>query len=279
MTEYAYAKINLSLDVVCRRDDGYHDVNMIMQSLELNDTVEAELTDGGIEVTCDSASVPCGKGNIAYRAARLMIDKCGRDCGVRIHIKKRIPVCAGLAGGSADGAAVIRLMNALLGANFDSATLESVAAAVGSDVPFCINGGTALAFGTGTQIKSLPSFGSHIVLLVKPPIDVPTPWVYKNLKLGEVVHPDIDGFISALERNDADSALATSGNVLESVTISKYPIIENIKSEMINNGAKFAMMSGSGPTVFGIFENKGDAENAARFFKKSYDEVIVTKTV
>lgn len=279
MTEYAYAKINLSLDVVCRRDDGYHDVNMIMQSLELNDTVEAELTDGGIEVTCDSASVPSGKGNIAYRAARLMIDKCGRDCGVRIHIKKRIPVCAGLAGGSADGAAVIRLMNALLGANFDSATLESVAAAVGSDVPFCINGGTALAFGTGTQIKSLPSFGSHIVLLVKPPIDVPTPWVYKNLKLGEVVHPDIDGFISALERNDADSALATSGNVLESVTISKYPIIENIKSEMINNGAKFAMMSGSGPTVFGIFENKGDAENAARFFKKSYDEVIVTKTV
>lgn len=279
MTEYAYAKINLSLDVVCRRDDGYHDVNMIMQSLELNDTVEAELTDGGIEVTCDSVSVPGGKGNIAYRAARLMIDKCGRDCGVRIHIKKRIPVCAGLAGGSADGAAVIRLMNALLGANFDSATLESVAAAVGSDVPFCINGGTALAFGTGTQIKSLPSFGSHIVLLVKPPIDVPTPWVYKNLKLGEVVHPDIDGFISALERNDADSALATSGNVLESVTISKYPIIENIKSEMINNGAKFAMMSGSGPTVFGIFENKGDAENAARFFKKSYDEVIVTKTV
>lgn len=279
MTEYAYAKINLSLDVVCRRDDGYHDVNMIMQSLELNDTVEAELTDGGIEVTCDSASVPGGKGNIAYRAARLMIDKCGRDCGVRIHIKKRIPVCAGLAGGSADGAAVIRLMNALLGANFDSATLESVAAAVGSDVPFCINGGTALAFGTGTQIKSLPSFGSHIVLLVKPPIDVPTPWVYKNLKLGEVVHPDIDGFISALERNDADSALATSGNVLESVTISKYPIIENIKSEMINNGAKFSMMSGSGPTVFGIFENKCDAENAARFFKKSYDEVIVTKTV
>lgn len=279
MTEYAYAKINLSLDVLCRRDDGYHDVNMIMQSLELNDTVEAELTDGGIEVTCDNASVPGGKGNIAYRAARLMIDKCGRDCGVRIHIKKRIPVCAGLAGGSADGAAVIRLMNALLGANFDSATLESVAAAVGSDVPFCINGGTALAFGTGTQIKSLPSFGSHIVLLVKPPIDVPTPWVYKNLKLGEVVHPDIDGFISALERNDADSALATSGNVLESVTISKYPIIENIKSEMINNGAKFAMMSGSGPTVFGIFENKGDAENAARFFKKSYDEVIVTKTV
>lgn len=279
MTEYAYAKINLSLDVVCRRDDGYHDVNMIMQSLELNDTVEAELTDGGIEVTCDSVSVPGGKSNIAYRAARLMIDKCGRDCGVRIHIKKRIPVCAGLAGGSADGAAVIRLMNALLGANFDSATLESVAAAVGSDVPFCINGGTALAFGTGTQIKSLPSFGSHIVLLVKPPIDVPTPWVYKNLKLGEVVHPDIDGFISALERNDADSALATSGNVLESVTISKYPIIENIKSEMINNGAKFAMMSGSGPTVFGIFENKCDAENAARFFKKSYDEVIVTKTV
>lgn len=279
MTEKAYAKINLSLDVVRRRDDGYHDVNMIMQSLELHDTVDAELTDGGIEVTCDSGAVPNGEGNIAYRAARLMVDKCGRDCGVRIHIQKRIPVCAGLAGGSTDGAAVIRLMNSLLGADFDRATLESVAAQVGSDVPFCINGGTALAFGTGTQIKSLPSFGSHIVLLVKPPVDVPTPWVYKNLNLSEVEHPDIDGFISALERSDADSALATSGNVLESVTVTKYPIIKNIKSDMMNHGAKFAMMSGSGPTVFGIFENKDDAENAARFFKKSFDEVIVTKTV
>lgn len=279
MTENAYAKINLSLDVVRRRDDGYHDVNMIMQSLELHDTVHAELTDGGIEVTCDSGAVPNGEGNIAYRAARLMIDKCGADCGVRIHIEKRIPVCAGLAGGSTDGAAVIRAMNGLLGADFDAEKLESIAAKVGSDVPFCINGGTALAFGTGTDIKKLPPFGSHIVLLVKPPIDVPTPWVYKNLNLGAIVHPDIDGFISALSRGDADAALATSGNVLESVTVSKYPIIEKIKSEMTNRGAKFAMMSGSGPTVFGIFEKTDDAENAARFFKKSFDEVIVTKTV
>lgn len=279
MTENAYAKINLSLDVVRRRDDGYHDVNMIMQSLLLHDTVYIEPAESGIEVTCDSGAVPNGEGNIAYRAARLMLDKAGRGGGARIHIEKRIPVCAGLAGGSTDGAAVIRAMNVLLGTNLDSAALEALAAQIGSDVPFCINGGTALAFGTGTQIKKLPRFGEHTVLLVKPPVDVSTSWVYKNLNLASVSHPNIDAFVAALERSDDRAALAASGNVLESVTVSKYPIIEKIKSQMTNRGARFAMMSGSGSTVFGIFEKTADAENAAKFFQNSFGEVIVTKTV
>lgn len=279
MIENAYAKINLSLDVVRRRDDGYHDVNMIMQSLELHDTVHAELIQSGIEVNCDSAFVPNGEGNIAYRAAKIMLEETKSEKGVRIQIEKSIPVCAGLAGGSTDGAAVIRAMNRLLGAGYRLDKLVSIAARVGSDVPFCINGGTALAYGTGTQIRQLPSFGKHIVLLVKPPIDVPTPWVYKNLNLSEVNHPDIDGFEAALTGGNSLSALSLSGNVLESVTTKKYPVIEDIKAGMVLHGARFAMMSGSGPTVFGIFDDLCDAQNAEIFFKKSYGEVIVTKTV
>lgn len=279
MTEKAYAKVNLTLDVINRREDGYHNVKMVMQAIDLHDEVSAELTDGGIAITSDSPKVPCNEKNIAFKAARLMLDLAKSDKGVKIHIAKRIPVCAGLAGGSTDGAAVIVMLNKLLGLNLPTDELMKIASSLGADVPFCIMGGTALAEDIGTLLTALPAFKQSILLLVKPPIDVSTPWVYKNLNLSSAVHPDADGFVSKLERGDFENIYDCMGNVLESVTAKEYPVIDEIKNKMLDLGAEFSMMSGSGPTVFGIFENISKAENAKKYFDKIFNEVIITKTV
>lgn len=279
MTEKAYAKVNLTLDVINRRKDGYHNVKMVMQAIDLHDEVSAELTDSGIVITSDSPKVPCNEKNIAFKAARLMLDLAKSDKGVKIHIAKRIPVCAGLAGGSTDGAAVIVMLNKLLGLNLPTDELMKIASSLGADVPFCIMGGTALAEDIGTLLTALPAFKQSILLLVKPPIDVSTPWVYKNLNLSSAVHPDADGFVSKLERGDFENIYDCMGNVLESVTAKEYPVIDEIKNKMLDLGAEFSMMSGSGPTVFGIFEDISKAEDAKKYFDKFFNEVIITKTV
>ncbi|MBQ7901502.1 MAG: 4-(cytidine 5'-diphospho)-2-C-methyl-D-erythritol kinase [Clostridia bacterium] len=279
MKIHAPAKINLVLDVTGKRSDGYHNVKMVMQALDLCDIVTVELAHEGIVITSNSKNVPCDETNIAYKAAVTIMQEAGIHRGVHIDIQKNIPICAGLAGGSTDGAAVLIALNGLLGLNYSDDKLIELAAKFGADVPFCIMQGTALAEGTGTELSRLPGYGEHNVLLVKPDIDVSTPWVYKNLRLDNVVHPDVDKFIQCIARGDYNEGYNYMGNVLETVTVAEYPVIDSIKQKMIECGAEFAMMSGSGPTVFGIFADEATAKNAALKFKNNFKEVIITKTV
>ena len=282
MKIHAPAKINLVLDVKDKRSDGYHNVKMIMQTLELGDvvTVEAQVADKTeITITSDSASVPCNESNIAYKAAMAILNEAQMHCNVHIDIQKNIPVCAGLAGGSTDGAAVLVGLNSILELGYSTDKLMELGAKFGADVPFCIMQGTALAEGTGTQLSTVSSYGEHPVLLVKPDIDVATPWVYKNLKLDTVTHPDVDSFINCISNADYAQSYIHMGNVLETVTVAEYPIIDKIKKQMKDCGALVSMMSGSGPTVFGIFDSTEAANDAAEIFKKEFKQVIVTKTV
>lgn len=282
MIIHAPAKINLVLDVVSKRADGYHNVKMIMQTLELGDSVTVEAIpsdDTSITITSNSDYVPCNESNIAYKAAVAILDSADKKCHVKIHIEKNIPVAAGLAGGSTDGAAVLSGLNDILNLGYSCEKLMKLGAKFGADVPFCTMQGTALAEGTGTELKQISPYGEHVVLLVKPDIGVSTPWVYKNLKLDTVEHPDVDKYIECISNGEFKKSFQYMGNVLESVTVAEYPIIDKIKKQMTEQGALISMMSGSGPTVFGIFDNKTDAEKAAEFFKKEFKEVIVTKTV
>lgn len=281
MIEKARAKINLTLDVINKRSDGYHNVKMVMQEIELCDEITVELTnDEGIVITSDRTDiVPCNESNIAYRAAKIMLDTAKSTKGVKIHIVKKIPVCAGLAGGSTDGAAVVAALNKLLELNLSKATLMEISSPLGADVPFCIMGGTALAEDIGTTLTELPHFKQTTVLLVKPPINVSTPWAYKNLNLNTAVHPDVDKFIRCLEEKDYKNIFPFMENTLESVTIPEYPVIDEIKSKMRDLGAEFSMMSGSGPTVFGFFKDNKTAKNAKKYFDKKFNQVIITKTV
>ena len=273
------AKINLTLDVLNRREDGYHNVKMVMQSLQLCDEVTVELQGNDITVSSNSGVIPCDENNIAYKAAKVMLQKTGINTGVKIHIQKNIPVAAGLAGGSTDGAAVLVALNTLLDANLSEDELMELGGKFGADVPYCIMQGTALATDTGVVLSKLCPYGEHTVLLVKPPIAVSTPWVYKNLDLKNVTHPDVDKFINCIENKDYKKSYEYMGNVLESVTINEYPVIAEIKNKMMELGASVSLMSGSGPTVFGIFENEQKAKDAAKIFKNDFKEVIVTKTV
>ncbi len=275
----APAKINLVLDVLNRRPDGYHNVKMVMQSLALCDVVTVELGGSGITISSNSGVVPCDDTNIAYKAAKMMLDKAKTDMGVHIDIQKNIPVAAGLAGGSTDGAAVLLALNSMLGLGLSKQKLMEIGGKFGADVPYCVIAGTALAEGTGTELKELCSYGSHTVLLVKPDIAVSTPWVYKNLNLSDVSHPDVDKFVECIKNKQYTQSYEYMGNVLESVTIKEYPVIDQIKSKMYSLGALVSLMSGSGPTVFGIFENEAKAQLAAEIFKKDFKEVIVTRTV
>lgn len=275
----APAKINLVLDVLNKREDGYHNVKMVMQSLELCDVVTVEKTDSGITISSDSGVVPCDDTNIAYKAAKIMLDKANSNIGVHIDIQKNIPVAAGLAGGSTDGAAVLVALNEMLDLNFSTEQLMELGGKFGADVPYCVIKGTALAQDTGVKLNKIEPYGNHTVLLVKPDISVSTPWVYKNLDLKNVSHPDVDAFIECIKRQDYVKSYEYMGNVLESVTVKEYPVIDEIKNKMMDLGASVSLMSGSGPTVFGIFENEQKAIDAAQVFKKDFKEVIVTKTV
>lgn len=275
----APAKINLVLDVLNKREDGYHNVKMVMQSLELCDVVTVEKTDGGITISSDSGVVPCDDTNIAYKAAKIMLDKANSGMGVHIDIQKNIPVAAGLAGGSTDGAAVLVALNEMLDLNFSTEQLMELGGKFGADVPYCVIKGTALAEDTGVKLTKIEPYGNHTVLLVKPDISVSTPWVYKNLDLKNVSHPDVDAFIECIKSQNYVKSYEHMGNVLESVTVKEYPVIDEIKNKMMDLGASVSLMSGSGPTVFGIFENEQKAIDAAQVFKKDFKEVIVTKTV
>ena len=260
----ARAKINLGLDVLGRRENGYHDVRMVMQSVYLYDNVRLEAREEpGIELSSNLYYLPDDSGNIAYKAAQMMIEEFHLEGGVRITLDKHIPVAAGMAGGSSNAAAVLFGMNRLFGLELTRQELMERGVQLGADVPYCILRGTVLAEGIGEKLTVLPSIPKCAVLIAKPPVSVSTRVVYEALDSKEIVkHPDIDGLIRALEEGSLKHAAACMGNVLEDVTILKYPVIREIKQEMMEAGALNAMMSGSGPTVFGLFENKIKARNA-----------------
>lgn len=266
----ALAKINLSLDVVRRREDGYHEVRMIMQTVNLYDRISIrKTTTPGIQMTTNSSFLPTDENNLVYKAAKLLMEEFQIQEGVEIHLQKFIPVAAGMAGGSSDAATVLYGVNKLFNLRLSKKELMKRGVKIGADVPYCIMRGTALAEGIGEKLTALKPAPQCFVLIAKPNISVSTKFVYENLHANELkVHPDIDGMIEEINQNNLLGVAEKMGNVLETVTIKEYPVIEEIKDIMKENGAINAMMSGSGPTVFGVFETKEKAEEAYTVLKE-----------
>ncbi len=262
----ALAKINLGLDVLGRRENGYHDVRMVMQSIYLYDEVKIEKTESPeITVVSNLTFLPKGDGNIAYKAAQMLKEEFQIDAGIKITLNKHIPVAAGLAGGSSNAAAVLFGMNRMFRLGLSQDELMERGVKLGADVPYCIMRGTVLAEGIGEQMSVLPAMPKCTVLIAKPSVSVSTKTVYEALDAKEIEeHPDIDGIIEGLRTHSLRQVAACMGNVLEDVTIPMHPVIEQIKQEMKAAGALNAMMSGSGPTVFGLFESRAAARDAQR---------------
>lgn len=260
----AYGKINLGLDVVRRLENGYHEVRMIMQSVELADTVTVkQLSEDRIVVRTDRENLPCDERNLAYKAAKLMKESYSIRDGVEIFLEKHIPMAAGMAGGSADCAAVLKGMNELFDLGLKLEELQKIGVKLGADVPYCLMGGCALSEGIGEILTALKNPPSCVLLLAKPEIDVSTKYVYENLRLDMLErHPDIDGMIRDIEEGNLEKLCGKLENVLESVTGKEYPVIGEIERVMKEAGALAGIMSGSGPTVFGIFKEKESAETA-----------------
>lgn len=265
ITYPAYGKINLGLDVVRRLENGYHEVRMIMQTVSLHDVVTMKvLNEDEIRIHTNSGKIPSDENNLAFKAAKLMKDQYNIAQGVDIYIEKNIPVAAGMAGGSTDCAAVLKGMNALFELGLTQKQLREEGVKLGADVPYCIMGGTALSEGIGEVLTPIKEPPSCVLLLAKPDIDVSTKYVYQNLKLDQLeTHPDIDGMLEDIENQDLQGLCHKMSNVLETVTGEKYPIIGKIENCMKNAGALQSIMSGSGPTVFGIFDQKEKAQDAA----------------
>lgn len=255
----AYAKINLGLDVIGRRQDGYHLVRMIMQSINLFDTLTfTERDDNKIIIETADPRIPTDEHNLIWKAAAQLKEHCNaHDRGVTIHLEKHIPMAAGMAGGSTDAAATYVALNELWNLCLSTDELCQLAVKKGADIPYCIKGGTALSEGIGEELTRLKDMPSCHIVIAKPPIDVSTAWAYTTLDASPIAdHPDIDGMVEAIENSNLTGITQRLGNVLEPITSGRYTIIEDIRQIMLANGALGARMSGSGPTVFGIFENK-----------------------
>ena len=270
ITMKAYAKINLGLDVIRRMENGYHELKMIMQTINLYDTLTITIQEQpGIQLTSNHSYLPTNENNLVVKAAKLMIDTYGVEQGVTIDLEKHIPVAAGMAGGSADAAATLKGMNELFGLGATMEDLKQLGVTLGADIPYCIMEGTALSEGIGEILTRLPAMPQCYIVIVKPNISVSTKFVYQNLVLDDsIVHPDIDGIVASIEDGNLSGIVERLGNVLETVTIPKYPKVEDIKHKMIQMGALGALMSGSGPTVFGIFENHASAKKCYDSFKR-----------
>lgn len=266
ITKKAYAKINLGLDVLRRREDGYHEVKMIMQTVDIYDTLLFEKkAEPGIVLKVDKEELSAGADNLICRAAKLLLQTAGVEQGVEISLQKRIPIAAGMAGGSADAAETLLGLNELFGLGFTLERLQALGVTLGADIPYCLMGGTALAEGIGEILTALPSPPQCVLVIAKPDIDVSTKFVYGNLRAEALpYHPDIDGMIDAIKAGSLEGITKRLGNVLETVTVEAYPIIDTIKERMKNRGAENALMSGSGPTVFGIFTEEKTALEAAK---------------
>ena len=286
----AYAKVNLALDVLGKRDDGYHNVKMVMQNIGLFDDLtyiyDEEKTDNAdgftIGITTDNDNIPTDERNLIYKAIKYIFEKYNIKGSMSVVLKKNIPVEAGMAGGSTDCAASIKAVNELCELGLNIQDMMDIGVKLGADVPYCILAKTAISEGIGevlTEIKSLPD--CHI-LVAKPPVSVSTGMVYNNLKCDELIsHPDVDGMVEALREGNLQDVADKMENVLETVTVKLHPEISDIKKIMISMGALNAIMSGSGPTVFGLYNDEEEAKAAkAYILKKGYtQEVYITKPV
>ena len=286
LTLSANAKINLTLDILGTREDGYHEVAMIMQEISLHYTLSMGKINQGISLTIviegQQGTLPADESNLCWKAAALVQKEYNLQEGVEIHLTKRIPMAAGLAGGSADAAAVLKGMNHLFRLGMTEARLCELGARLGSDIPFCIMGGTMLATGRGEILTRLPSFPRLSVVLAKPPVGVSTAWAYKTYDAGyDGPHPDNEAMLEAIHGGDAHKAAGLLCNVLEGVTETEHPVIADYKRLMMEHGAMASMMSGSGPTVFGLVREKQQAWHLADTLKKYDGEagVFVAETL
>ena len=278
----ARAKINLGLDVLRKREDGYHDVRMVMQTIGIYDRlIITKIPEEDIRIKSNLFFLPVNENNLIYKAAKLLKDRCGFAGGVEIDLNKFIPVSAGLAGGSTDAASTLFGINRLFDLGLSTKDLMELGVSIGADVPYCVMRGTALAEGIGEKLTALPPLPRCWILIAKPPINVSTKLVYESLDMNGVDrHPDIDGLIDAIKRQDINGVCSLMGNMLENVTVPLYPVIESIKNDMMDNGAINAMMSGSGPTVFGIFPDEETILKCQAFLKKKGEarQVYITES-
>lgn len=269
-SQKAYAKINIGLDVLRRRSDGYHEVRMIMQTVDLCDDLLFEKTQQpGIVLKTNNDELPVNGDNLICKAAALLFRERGIKEGVKITLTKRIPITAGMAGGSSDAAATMRGLNELFDMGYSMRELQALGVTLGADIPYCLVGGTMLSEGIGEILTPLPAPPACHLVVAKPDINVSTGFVYGNLHADTLTeHPDIEGMIAALKTGSLQGITDRLGNVLETVTVKEYPVIEELKELLWSKGAENALMSGSGPTVFGIFVNREEAEKAASAIKE-----------
>ena len=275
-----YGKINLGLDVIDRRTDGYHLVKMVMQAIALKDDLTLQKrTDKAITFNCNRKELPTDERNIAVQGAKLIQEQYNLDAGVDIFLEKRIPIAAGLAGGSANAAGVLKGMNELFALQLSLEELQKIGLKLGADVPFSLLGGTALAEGIGEKLRVLKPMPQCEILLAKPDIAVSTKAVYQAFDLKNLIsHPDIDGLVEELEKASLKGVAYKMANVLEAVTISWHPVIQEIKACMKEKGGLISLMSGSGPTVLGIFEEKEKAQAAYEWIQARHlaKEIFLT---
>ncbi|MBO4776128.1 MAG: 4-(cytidine 5'-diphospho)-2-C-methyl-D-erythritol kinase [Lachnospiraceae bacterium] len=279
--EKAYAKVNLGLDVLRKREDGYHEVKMIMQTIGLCDEliISTSAETKGVNLIADVDNLPLDGTNLIVKAANIMMEKYNIKQGIDVKLIKNIPMAAGLAGGSSDAAATLRGMNRLFGLGLTEEELCKIALKIGADVPFCVHGGTYLSEGIGEKLTKLPDVPQCTVLVAKPKFGISTGYVYANLNVDKIKkHPDMDKVIECVNNKDIKGIASNMENILENVSIRDYPFIQVIKDIMLDFGAMNSLMSGSGPTVFGLFDNKANAERAAVALRELDDvgDVIVT---
>ncbi len=276
----AYAKVNISLDVVGKKEDGYHLLRMIMQNIDLYDEIIVEKQNKDIIIECNKNYVPTDSRNLAYKAAMAFKERYNITEGVKIKIFKNIPVSAGLAGGSTDAAAVLKIMNELFEVNASKEELMELGLKLGADIPYCIQGGTALCEGIGEIITPLKPFKDKIIVLVKPSFGVSTKEVYKNFDIEKVKkHPETEALMNAMAEDDLRYVAYNMRNLLENVTLKKHKVLINLKEEMNKCGAINSMMSGSGPTVFAFFDDMLKAQKCFEKMKEKYSEVFLTRTI
>jgi 4-diphosphocytidyl-2-C-methyl-D-erythritol kinase len=274
----APAKINLSLDVLHKRPDGYHEVKMVMTTIDLADRIElTPLPSDTIRIVSHNRFVPDDHRNLAYQAAKLLKERFKVRDGVAISITKTIPVAAGLAGGSSDAAATLRGLNKLWNLGLTLDELAELGAEIGSDVSFCVYGGTAIATGRGEKIEHIPAPPQCWVILAKPTIGVSTAEVYRNLNLASIVHPDVDAMVKAIKEQDYEGICSLVGNVLEEVTLKRYPEVAQIKEQMKRFGADAVLMSGSGPTVFGLVRHDSRLHRIYNGLRGFCDQVFAVR--
>lgn len=274
----AHGKINLALDILYKREDEYHEIKSIMQQISLKDELYFSEIPSGIIIESDSKELPLDSGNLIYKAWQSMKDISGLERGIKVRVKKNIPMAAGLAGGSSDCAASLRAINNLWNLNKSDTELMDIGRLLGADVPFCIMGGTALAEGIGEKLTPLKPFKDYHILIVNPGIKISTTEVYRKINLSEKRY-DIDKLISCMENENLDCVAASMENKMEEVVLSEYPVIAEIKNNMLKNGATGSLMSGSGSTVFGLYKDKDQLDFAYKVFSKQYSQVYLCKTI